>query len=91
MPYDPPVIGSYARSADARVAVDRNGNVFVTASVWKGNERADWATFKFDGATGSLLWGPVFLDSGYLWGFPADMAVDRNGDVVITGAARSAR
>jgi hypothetical protein len=88
--YDPPLLDYYARSADVHLALDRNGNVFLTASVRKGNERSDWATFKFDGATGSLLWGPVFLDSGYPSGFPTDLAVDRNGDVVVTGAASSA-
>jgi hypothetical protein len=89
--YEPPLVGTSLRySYSPLVSLDESGNVFVVAAVRTHLDRSSWATFKFDGETGSLLWGPVFLELLDTSGSPVDLAVDRDGNAVVTGRAPGA-
>jgi hypothetical protein len=73
--------------APTAVALDRNGNVFVTGASGS-SQFSNFATIKYDGATGAQLW--VALYAPKLWGssvahFGMDIAVDGQGDPVVTG------
>jgi hypothetical protein len=84
----PPVEGGSLRDSFARLmAVDDIGNVLVTASLRTQVDRYEWATFKYEGSTGALLWGPVLFEGFHPGGWPMDLAVDRHGDVIVTGLA----
>jgi Putative Ig domain len=84
----PPIEGGSLRDSFARlVAVDETGDVFVAAWMRTQVDRYDWATSKYDGSTGALLWGPVVLESFHPGGWPMDLAVDPHGDVIVTGLA----
>ena len=70
------------------VAVDSAGNVFVTGSSAGNGTSSDYATVKYDGATGAQLWaarydGPANgIDGAFA------IAVDGTGNVVVTGESR---
>jgi len=69
------------------IAVDANGNVFVTGYSARTNAAADYATVAYSGA-GMPLWtnrydGPG--DDG-----ASGIAVDANGNVFVTGASYTA-
>jgi hypothetical protein len=81
--YDGPGNGNDQASG---VAVDSNGNVFVTGSSPGIGSSKDFATIKYSGA-GVALWtnrynGPGNGDDG-----AADVKVDTNGNVFVTGAS----
>jgi hypothetical protein len=78
------------------VALDGSDNVIVTANftspvvdfgagpVFNAGD-SDMAVFKLSGATGALVWAKGFGSAGY--DIPNGVAVDRSGDVVLTGKA----
>jgi hypothetical protein len=71
----------------AKVAFDSLRNVFFTVSSFKGQDE-EWLTAKYDVSTGARLWGPVEFDGeGSGWEAPQDLAVDAQGDVIVTGLA----
>ncbi len=64
---------------------DSNGDVFVTGYQWE-NERTMWVTVKYSGTTGDPIWGPVLYRSPHFGSeVPGKLAVDRSGDLIITG------
>jgi hypothetical protein len=83
----PVVDQSFWESFGRLVSTDAAGNVFVAAQVRTQSGQYQWGTLKYDGATGGLLWGPVYFDSQYSGGYPTALAVDSNGDAVVTGLA----
>jgi hypothetical protein len=83
-PYQPSPTGG----APADIAVDHNGDVFVAGSWYRDTTGPVWVTFKYKGATGDVLWGPI-LSGGT--GAPKKLAVDDNGDAIVTGIETSAR
>jgi hypothetical protein len=81
--YNGPVNDSddYARA----VAVDGNGNVFVTGDSWNGSEQ-EYATIKYSGA-GVPLWTNRYHTPGSGNNFARAIAADSNGNVFVTGKA----
>ncbi|HEX7860225.1 MAG TPA: PQQ-binding-like beta-propeller repeat protein [Verrucomicrobiae bacterium] len=75
---------------DARaVAVDANGDVFVTGGSDNSGNTSDFYTIKYAGADGALLWekrynGPTNKDDDAY-----AVAVDGSGDVVVVGISES--
>ena len=76
----------------AAIVVDAAGDVIVTGvSLGIGTGR-DYATLKYSGATGSLMWsglaqGVVRYDFALGFDEPKDVAVDSVGDVFVTGGS----
>jgi outer membrane protein assembly factor BamB len=69
------------------VVVDGNGDVIVTGYSSAGTSNNDFYTAKYAAADGTLLWekrynGPLSLDDAAV-----AIAVDRNGNVVVTGSS----
>jgi hypothetical protein len=86
--YDPPLFDTRRQSEAMRALVDRNGDVFVTAWTRITLDRAIWVTGKYDGDTGASIWGPLTHDAPLSGGgFPMDAALDRNGDVIVSGVS----
>jgi hypothetical protein len=88
--------GTYYDEA-AAVALDSNGDVFVGGSVYSdhtppaGSYSYDFATIKYRGSDGAVLWGPVIFngsandnDLGYA------LALDSGGNPVVAGTSRNA-
>ncbi|MFN2387633.1 MAG: hypothetical protein ABR576_15360 [Thermoanaerobaculia bacterium] len=77
--------GGYVDSANA-VAVAANGDVFVTGTMYSNANDFDFATLKYSGATGDLLWGPVLFDgSGAHEDFARAIELDASGNPVVAG------
>jgi uncharacterized delta-60 repeat protein len=66
------------------MAVDGNGNVYVTGDSSRGNSLADYATLKYD-PEGTLLWEKRYNGPANGEGYATAMAVDGNGNVYVTG------
>ncbi len=67
------------------IAVDGSGNVIVTGSSHNGRN-TDYATVKYAGADGALVWERRFNGPGSNSDDePSAVAVDANGDVFVTG------
>jgi hypothetical protein len=68
------------------VAVDSNGNVVVTGISFSAY-RPDYYTAKYAAADGVLLWEKRYDGPGNLDDFPAALAVDGRGNVLVTGSS----
>ena len=66
------------------IAVDHNGNVFVTGYSTGTNGDYDYATIAYSGA-GVALWTNRLNGPGSSIDFPNALAVDGNGNVFVTG------
>ncbi len=73
-------------NSPSALAVDGQGNVLVTGKSAVNGIGFDYATLKYD-PTGNLLWEQryVGLGNGSMWNLPSALAVDRRGDVLVTG------
>ena len=79
---------SMSRLHDLTLGPD--GNVIATGFVRPGSGFLSWATLKYDAATGSILWGPVFFDSGSPGGLnPYQVVTDAAGNAVVVGYAQT--
>ena len=73
-------------SANA-LAVDSNGNVFVTGSSWNINSSSDYATVAYSNM-GVALWTNLFNGPANAGDAATDVAVDGSGNVFVTGTSR---
>jgi len=67
------------------LAVDANGNVYVTGSSWGGGSSYDYATIKYSSA-GVPLWTNLFNGAGNSGDVANSLAVDGDGNVYVTGS-----
>lgn len=71
------------------VALDRHGDVVTTGSTWDRGVSLSIVTAKYSGSNGQLIWERSHHDPrGYL-DFAVAVAVDRTGDVVVSGNVES--
>jgi hypothetical protein len=82
--YDEP---NYGYDAATSVAVDGDGNVFVTGRSTGSHNAADYATIKYSNA-GLPLWTNRYNGTGDGYDEPAAVAVDSSGNVFVTGVSR---
>ena len=75
--------GNYEDDPTA-IAVDRNGNAFVTGKSWGVGTGFDFATVAYSSA-GVPLWTNRFNGAGNDWDGATGIAVDTNGNVFVTG------
>lgn len=78
-------VSSNAYDRAVQVATDATGDLVVTGVTGGGISVTDMVTIKYSGATGAMLWrqqynGPAGFDDA-----PAALAVDANGDIVMSG------
>jgi len=76
----PPFANDWAVAA----ALDPAGDVVITGNSAAFNGVDDYATIKYDGATGTQLWLARYAGTG-LRDFPVQVVVDGTGDVFVTG------
>lgn len=90
--YDPGGIGIWSRLYDSDssnsddiaegVAIDSNNNVVVTGFVWNGVSSLDFFTIKYN-ENGDTLWTRKYDGGKSDRAF--DVAIDRDGNIVVTG------
>jgi uncharacterized delta-60 repeat protein len=66
------------------VAVDDNGNVYVTGRSFGNGSHGDFATIKYN-ANGGQQWVKRYTSAGYYDDGAMDIALDSNGNVIVTG------
>src|ERR1051326_1523469 len=73
------------------IAVDRDGNVFVTGQSYAGGipaSRSDYVTVAYSGA-GVPLWTKSYNATGFTYDGASAIAIDRNSNVFVTGISGS--
>ena len=75
--------GKAGNSAGTAIALDAEGNVFVTGYAAVNDATRLMTTLKYDGATGAKIWASTY--PSYESGQANAIAVDANGDVYVTG------
>lgn len=67
-----------------KLALDTLGNVYVTGSSVKVGQYDDYLTVKYD-SNGNLLWSARYNGPGNAIDQPADLALDKQGNLIVTG------
>lgn len=70
------------------IAIDAAGNAFVTGSSNDATGSYNFRTAKFNGATGAEIWNVPFNGAGNNTDFASAIAIDQQGNAVVTGSAR---
>jgi hypothetical protein len=70
------------------IAVDGQGNVYVTGVSWGSGTSADYATIKYNAATGETVWVRRY-NVGTAADWARAIAVDGDGNVYVTGESWS--
>lgn len=66
------------------IAVDEQGNVYVTGEAWGGLNNVDYATVKYD-ASGDQAWAKHYHGIGNLADRATGIAVSSQGNIFVTG------
>ncbi len=70
--------------------LDAQGNVYVSVPVATSSSNVDFATLKYSGSNGAVLWGPVpFAGDGNAFDVPSACAVDAAGNLVVAGTSNN--
>ena len=64
-----------------------SGDVFVAGYAYSSSGTYDWATLKYRGSDGAVLWGPILLPAVQPHGAntPNAIGLDPSGNVVVAG------
>lgn len=91
-PWTPIVYNGPANGNDypSAVAFDQAGNIFITGSTENSAGNFDIYTAKYSGATGALIWAEIYAGAGNGHDHGLSLAVDKNGDIYITGSSINA-
>jgi hypothetical protein len=76
--------GENPQDTPSALVVDETGNVYVTGSSYSNLTGKDYATIKYD-TNGTQLWVSRFKSSGNANDVATSLAVDRAGNVYVTG------
>jgi uncharacterized delta-60 repeat protein len=78
----------YTNSSDkaTAIAIDAQGNIYVTGTSNGGGVGQDYATVKYSSA-GSLLWSKIYNGPGNGEDQPASIKVDASGSVYVAGSS----
>ena len=68
------------------IAVDDNGNVYVTGNSWGSGTNRDYATIKY-APNADTLWVRRYIGPGNYWDHTTALAVDNSGHVYVTGVS----
>jgi uncharacterized delta-60 repeat protein len=82
--YNGPGNGSDVATA---MALDAEGNVYVTGSSWRDGTSGDYATIKYD-TDGNTLGIKRYNGPANGWDYANAVALDVNGNVYVTGSSR---
>ncbi|MEW6427535.1 MAG: LamG-like jellyroll fold domain-containing protein [Thermodesulfobacteriota bacterium] len=77
-------------SEPARVAVDRGGDVYLTGVTFTATGKNDFYTARYAAADGAVVWQTVYDSGTDNADVPADIEVDEDGDVFVTGYTHKA-
>ncbi|MDH5187308.1 MAG: SBBP repeat-containing protein, partial [candidate division WOR-3 bacterium] len=66
------------------IAVDNQGNVYVTGASYGSGTQYDYATIKYN-STGETLWVRRYNIPGIGWDIAQDIAVDNQDNIYVTG------
>jgi len=69
------------------LVVDNAGNVYVTGGSWGSGTDEDYATIKYDAATGDTLWVRRYNGPAYSDDWATALSVDDSGYVYVTGVS----
>lgn len=74
----------YCAEFGMTVALDSGGNPIVSGVKWNGNDM-DMRTIKYNKETGNVIWDKLYDAGKGGLEVPADITVDKDGNVIITG------
>jgi hypothetical protein len=70
------------------LAIDSHGDVLTTGSVVTSANNSDYATIKYRGSDGSVIWGPRLFDGSGQWDdFAWGIALDSSNNPVVAGTS----
>ncbi len=83
-------VANNATDQALKVVLDATGDVIVTGTT-SGFQGGDMVTIKYSGSDGSVLWRQRYNSPSNVDDRPTALAVDRSGNVVVTGYSESSR
>ncbi|MFD3003042.1 SBBP repeat-containing protein [Pontibacter toksunensis] len=80
---------AHGNDTAAAIAVDSAGGVYVTGVSYNQDQSADFATVRYDAATGEEVWAERYNSANSNEDVAVDMALGNEGDLIITGYSYS--